>query len=224
MILPADCAAEFRLFCERNPKPCPLIEVLQAGAFEPACAPGADLRTDVPGYRVFRDGRLSSEPVDIRGIWRDDLVSFLIGCSFSFEEALADAGVSLRHVALGRNVAMYRTSVACQSAGRFHGPMVVSMRPVATYQVAKVVEITSRFARVHGAPVHIGDPHAIGIQDLQNPDYGDAVPIYTGEVPVFWACGVTPQAIALASGIEFCITHQPGRMFVTDLRNADFAG
>jgi uncharacterized protein YcsI (UPF0317 family) len=224
MILPKEAAGEFREFCERNPKPCPLIEVLGAGQVEPKCAPGADIRSDLPGYRIFRDGRLSEEVADIGAWWRDDLVSFLIGCSFSFEEALIKAGIPLRHIELKRNVAMYRTNVACESAGRFHGPLVVSMRPLAAGLVDKAAEISGRFARVHGAPVHAGTPEAIGIRDLTRPDYGDAVPIEAGEVPVFWACGVTPQAIAIASGIPFCITHAPGKMFVTDLRNEDIAG
>jgi uncharacterized protein YcsI (UPF0317 family) len=224
MILPQEAADEFRQFCERNPKPCPLIEVLEAGQTEPRCAPGADIRTDLPGYRVFRDGKLSEEAADIRALWRDDLVSFLIGCSFSFEEALIKAGIPLRHIELKRNVAMFRTNVACQPAGRFHGPLVVSMRPLAAGLVNKAAEISGRFARVHGAPVHAGAPSEIGIDDLMRPDYGDAVPVEAGEVPVFWACGVTPQAIAIASGIPFCITHAPGKMFVTDLRNEDFAG
>lgn len=221
MILPAEAADEFRLFCERNPKPCPLIEVLEPGEAEPKCAPGADIRTDVPGYRVFRNGLLSAEVADIRELWRGDLVTFLIGCSFSFEEALLAAGIPLRHVELGRNVSMFRTSVACEPAGRFHGPLVVSMRPIPENLVAKAVEICGQFERVHGAPVHAGSPAELGIRDLQRPDYGDATPVEAGEVPVFWACGVTPQAVALASAIPFCITHAPGKMFVTDLRNED---
>jgi uncharacterized protein YcsI (UPF0317 family) len=223
MIVPAEAAGDFKLFCERNPKPCPLIEVLEAGVTEPRCAPGADIRTDLPGYRVFRNGSLSQEVSDIRELWRDDLVSFLIGCSFSFEEALLAAGIPLRHIELGRNVAMYRTNVACQSAGRFHGPLVVSMRPLPEGLVDKATEICAHFERVHGAPVHAGSPQELGIRDLQQPDYGDAVPIAPGDVPVFWACGVTPQAAAIASGIPFCITHAPGKMFVTDLRNEELA-
>jgi len=223
MIVPREAAFDFLLFCQRNPKPCPLIEVLEAGVFSPQCAPGADIRTDLPGYRVFSDGKLAQETKDIRPFWREDLVSFLIGCSFSFEEALLLAGIPLRHIELGRAVSMYRTKVECQSAGRFHGPLVVSMRPIPASLVAKAVEITARFARVHGAPVHVGAPEQLGIRDLQQPDYGDPVPIEPGEIPVFWACGVTPQSIALASQSPFCITHAPGRMFVTDLTN-DQAG
>ncbi len=222
MIVPKDAADEFRQFCERNPKPCPLIEVLAAGTTEPICAKDADIRSDLPGYRVFRDGKLCEELADIHALWRDDLVSFLIGCSFSFEEALLAAGIPLRHIELGVNVPMYRSNVACKPAGRFHGPMVVSMRPIPASMVDRAIAITGRFERVHGVPVQVGSPEALGIA-LAQPDYGDAVPVKPGEVPVFWACGVTPQAVALASEIPFCITHSPGKMFVTDLRNDDFA-
>jgi uncharacterized protein YcsI (UPF0317 family) len=223
MILPQEAAADFRRFCELNPKPCPLIEVLPAGSVEPKCAPGADIRTDLPGYRIYRDGKLAEEVTDIRRVWRDGLVSFLIGCSFSFEEALLEAGIPLRHVELGRNVAMFRTKVQCAAAGRFHGPLVVSMRPIKKDLVDRAAAICTRFERVHGAPMHAGAPEQIGIRDLQRPDYGDAVPIHDDEVPVFWACGVTPQAAAVASGIPFCVTHAPGKMFVTDLSNTDIA-
>jgi uncharacterized protein YcsI (UPF0317 family) len=216
-ILPREFALEFLLFCQRNPRPCPLVEVLEAGLVEPKCASGADLRTDLPSYRVFRDGVLMEEVGDISGYWRDDLVSFLIGCSFSFEEALVQAGIGLRHLEMGRNVAMYRTNRQCEPAGRFHGPMVVSMRPIPAGQVDLATAITGRFTNSHGAPVHAGDPRLLGIADLAAPDYGDAVPIRDGEVPVFWACGVTPQAVVLESKLPFCITHAPGRMFVSDL-------
>lgn len=219
MIVPKEAAFDFLLFCERNPKPCPLIEVMDPGDYGPRCAAGADIRTDLPGYRVFRDGKLTDETGDIRSLWRSDLVSFLIGCSFSFEEALLAAQIPLRHVEMGRNVAMYRTNIECQPSGRFRGPMVVSMRPIAAAQVARAVEISARYTRVHGAPVHVGAPERLGIRDLQQPDFGDAVPIEAGEIPVFWACGVTLQSIALASNIPFCITHSPGKMFVTDLGN-----
>jgi len=218
VVVPADAAFDFLLFCQRNPKPCPVVEVLEAGRTEPACAPGADLRSDLPRYRVYRDGGLAEERTDVTELWRRDLVAFLLGCSFTFEEALEDAGVPLRHLALGRNVAMYRTSVACVPAGRFSGPLVVSMRPIPAEKVALAVEVTARFERSHGAPVHAGDPDALGIADLARPDYGDPVEIRAGELPVFWACGVTPQAAALASRLPFCITHAPGHMFVTDLR------
>jgi uncharacterized protein YcsI (UPF0317 family) len=219
--VPAEAAFDFLLFCQRNPKPCPVLEVVEAGGTEPRCAPGADLRTDLPRYRVWREGRLAEEPLDARAVWRSDLVTFLIGCSFSFEEALALAGVPLRHLDLGRNVPMYRTLRSCAPAGRFRGPLVVSMRPIPADLVARAIQVTSRYERVHGAPVHVGAPEALGIADPGRPDYGDAVPIGPGEVPVFWACGVTPQAAILASRLPFCVTHAPGHMFATDLWNAD---
>jgi uncharacterized protein YcsI (UPF0317 family) len=218
MIVPQQYAFDFLLFCQRNPKPCPLIEVMDAGAREPKCAPGADIASDIPGYRVYRNGELAGERADVRELWRSDLVSFLIGCSFSFEDAVMQAGVPLRHVEQGCNVAMYRTSIACESAGPFHGEMVVSMRPVKSRDVAKVVEISGRFDVAHGAPVHIGNPGAIGIADIARPDYGDAVRIEDDEVPIFWACGVTPQWVAQKSRLPLCITHAPGKMFVTDLK------
>jgi uncharacterized protein YcsI (UPF0317 family) len=224
MIVPQDWAYDFLLFCERNPKPCPLVEVLDAGAFEPVCASAADLRSDLPGYRVWRDGVLVQEVSDISHLWRADLVSFLIGCSFSFETALQDEGIRLRHIDEHKNVAMYKTNRACAAAGRLHGPLVVSMRPIKSQDVARAVEISARFPDVHGAPVHVGDPKGLGIADLSCPDYGDAVQIMDHELPVFWACGVTPQSVAVASGIPFCITHAPGKMFVTDrpIRAATF--
>jgi uncharacterized protein YcsI (UPF0317 family) len=219
MIVPREYAFDFLLFCQRNPKPCPLVEVLEAGQFEPQCAPGADLRTDLPGYRIYEHGRLSRETAEIASVWRDDLVSFLIGCSFSFEHALVEGGIPLRHVLQGRNVAMYKTAIPCRPAGIFRGNMVVSMRPVKSADVARAVEISARFPQVHGAPLHVGNPQAIGIADLAAPDFGDSVAIEEGELPVFWACGVTPQYIAQQSGLPFCISHSPGKMLVTDLTN-----
>ncbi len=223
MIVPQEAAFDFLLFCQRNPKPCPVVEVVEAGRVEPACAPGADLRTDLPRYRVYRDGALAEERTQVTDLWRDDLVSFLIGCSFSFEEALAAANVPLRHVEARSNVPMYRTSIETVPAGRFRGPLVVSMRPIPAGLVPRAVQVTARFARVHGAPVHAGAPEALGIRDLARPDWGDPVEIRPGEIPVFWACGVTPQAAALASRLPFCITHAPGHMLVTDLANAALA-
>ncbi len=215
--LPLKHAFDFLLFCQRNPRPCPLLEVLDAGAVEPRCAAGADLRTDLPRYRVFRDGRLADQPDDVTSVWRDDLVSFLIGCSFSFEALLVQAGLEVRHLREGRNVSMYRTSRATVPAGPFRGPLVVTMRPFAPGEVARVVEITARLPLVHGAPIHVGEPAALGIDDLRRPDYGDAVTMRPSELPVFWACGVTPQAALLEARLPFAITHAPGYMLVTDL-------
>jgi len=218
MIVPQSEAADFLQFCQRNPTPCPLVEVLAPGAREPACAPGSDIATDLPRYRVYRDGKLVQERADIAALWRPDLVAFLIGCSFSFESALEDAGIALRHLRQGRNVAMYRTQVPCTPAGRFGGEMVVSMRPIARRDVDRVIEICARFPQAHGAPVHVGNPAALGIADLAAPDYGDAIEILDDEVPVFWGCGVTAQWVAQRSGLALCITHAPGKMFVTDLK------
>ncbi len=222
VILPQAQAFDFLLFCQRNPKPCPLIEVMEAGVTEPVIStPGADIRTDLPRYRVFRDGVLEKEADDILEEWRDDLVTFLLGCSFTFETALMDAGISLRHIEQKKNVSMYVTSLPTQSAGQFAGPTVVSMRPIPQEKVVRAVQVTSRFPDVHGAPVHIGDPQRIGIRDLSEPDYGDIVELEDGEVPVFWACGVTPQAVAMHSKPPLMITHAPGNMFVTDLRDQE---
>ena len=218
LIVPREAAYDFLLFCQRNPKPCPLVEVLDAGSWTPRSAAGGDVRSDLPGYRVYEHGELREEVTDVAHLWRDDLVTFLIGCSFSFEDALVRAGIPLRHVQQGRNVAMYRTNIACVPAGRFGGDMVVSMRPVKSRDVAKAVEITARYAQVHGAPVHIGRPEAIGIADLSRPEFGDAVEILDDEVPVFWACGVTPQQVAMQSRLPLCISHSPGKMLVLDDR------
>jgi len=224
VILPRALADDFLLYCQRNPKPCPLLAVGQAGdPALPGLGEGIDIRSDLPRYRVWRDGELVDEPTDITALWRDDLVSFVIGCSFSFEQALMDAGLRLRHVDEGRNVAMYRTRLATTPAGPFGGPMVVSMRPFKAADAARAVEITSRFPDVHGAPVHVGDPALIGIDDLSRPDYGDAVAVLPDEVPVFWACGVTPQAAIAQARPPFCITHAPGAMLITDLLNQQLA-
>jgi uncharacterized protein YcsI (UPF0317 family) len=223
-VLPRDCAYDFLLFCQRNPRPCPLLEVTDVGSPEPTgVAAGADLRTDISRYRVYKDGALADEVTDVRAFWRDDLVAFLLGCSFTFEWALLEAGIRLWHVEHGRNVAMWRTSISCRPAGVFHGPMVVSMRPIPAEQLAKAVTASARFPGAHGAPVHIGDPAAIGIRDITRPDWGDAQEFRSGDVPVFWACGVTPQAVALASRPPFMITHSPGHMFITDLPNSALA-
>lgn len=217
VMLPREHAYDFLLFCQRNPRPCPLLEVTAPGAHEPACARGADLRTDLPRYRLFQDGELTAEVDDLRSVFRKDLVSFLIGCSFSFEAALLEAGLEVRHLSEGRNVPMYRTTRPTASAGPFGGPLVVSMRPFPEAQVARAIAITARVPRVHGAPVQVGDPEALGIADLARPDYGEAVAVHPGEVPLFWACGVTPQAALVGARLPFAITHAPGHMLVTDL-------
>jgi uncharacterized protein YcsI (UPF0317 family) len=207
------------LFAQRNPKPCPVLDVTDPGSPRTALAPGADLRTDLPKYRVWRDGVLTDEPADATTHWRDDLVAFLIGCSFTFESALTAAGVRLRH---GRNVPMYVTDRECRPAGRLHGPMVVSLRMIPAEQVDTAVRVTALMPAVHGAPVHTGDPGLLGIADLDAPDFGDPPVGEPGDVPVFWACGVTPQAALTASRPPFAITHAPGHMFVTDVRDVDY--
>lgn len=223
-ILPKELAFDFLLFCQRNPKPCPILEVVEAGKTEPKLiAPGADLRYDLPKYRVYRHGKLEAEVDDLGEQWRGDLVSFLLGCSFSFENAMMNSGIELRHVLRGTNVSMYITNIQTTPAGVFSGPMVVSMRPIPHQKVVKAVQVTSRYPSVHGAPVHIGDPAAIGIRDIAKPDFGDVTEIREGEVPVFWACGVTPQAVAMKSKPPLMITHSPGHMFITDKRDEDYA-
>lgn len=222
VVLPGAAATDFRLFCKRNPKPCPVLEITEPGSFEPgSLAPGADLRTDLPRYRVFRHGELVDEPTSILEHWRDDLVSFLLGCSFTFEAALLEAGLPVRHIEEGVNVPMYTTRVSCAGAGPFEAPLVVSMRPFKPAEAEAASRITSHYPRVHGAPVHQGDPRAIGIDDLSLPDFGDAVTVRDGEIPVFWACGVTSQLAAAAGRPEIAITHAPGCMFVADLRDKD---
>ncbi|MDV6013964.1 putative hydro-lyase [Haloechinothrix sp. LS1_15] len=215
--VPREDAYDLLLFAHRNPKPCPVLDVTDPGSPTTALAPGADLRTDLPCYRVWRNGRLSDEPSEVTAEWRDDLVAFVIGCSFTFEAALAEAGVPLRHLESGGNVPMYVTDRPCRPAGRFHGPLVVSMRPIPSGLVPVAVRATARVPAVHGAPVHVGSPESLGIGDLDRPDFGDSVEVRPGDVPVFWACGVTPQAAVMASAPEFAITHAPGHMFVTDL-------
>jgi uncharacterized protein YcsI (UPF0317 family) len=223
-ILPQALAADFLRFCQLNPKPCPLIGMSAPGDWRlPALAEDLDIRTDLPRYRVWRHGELVAEPEDICEFWRDDLMSFVIGCSFSFEEALMSDGIELRHIVRGCNVPMYRTSIATAQAGPFHGPMVVSMRPLTPANAIRAIQITTRFPAVHGAPVHIGKPELIGIKDVMQPDYGDAVDVRADELPVFWACGVTPQSVIATVKPEFCITHYPGSMLVTDRKNTEFA-
>ena len=222
VVLPREWAFDMLLFGQRNPQPVPLLDVTDPGSVRTSLAPGADLRTDLPRYRVWRDGVLVDEPTDVVNHWRDDLVTFLVGCSFSFETALMDAGVPVRNIEQGRNVSMYRTNLQCRPAGRLSGPLVVSMRPVPASLVVTAVQVTGRMPQVHGAPVHIGSPSSLGIADLAAPDFGDAVDVHEGDVPVFWACGVTPQAALMASKPPFAITHAPGHMFITDVPDAAY--
>lgn len=219
--VPSDYAFELLLFAQRNPKACPVLDVLEPGNHCGPLFPGGDIRTDLPAYRVYVEGELVDEPGDVVGFWTEDLVAFVIGCSFTFEAALQDSGIAMRHIEQGCNVPMYRTDRSCRSAGRISGPLVVSMRPVAPERVADAVCITSRYPSVHGAPVHVGDPAALGIADLAAPDFGEPVTVPPGEIPVFWACGVTPQAAVMQTRPPLAIGHAPGHMLITDLRDAD---
>ncbi|MGB2044268.1 MAG: putative hydro-lyase [Porticoccaceae bacterium] len=224
VILPADWAEDFLAFCEANPKPCPLIAVSQPGEFSLAkLGADIDIRTDIPSYRVFENGQLCNEVNDISDLWRDDLVVFLLGCSFSFEEALIADGLDVRNVTEAVNVPMYRTNIDCTAVGPFAGQMVVSMRPFAPPEALRATEISGRFPSVHGEPVHYANPEHIGITDINQPDYGDSVTIKEGEHPLFWACGVTPQVALENAKPPFCITHSPGAMLVTDMKNSDLA-
>ncbi|MDZ7579396.1 MAG: putative hydro-lyase [Deltaproteobacteria bacterium] len=221
VMLPKIAAFDFLLFCVRNPKPCPILDVLEAGVCEPNIAPGADLRRDLPRYRVYRNQELSKETETVTDTYTEDMVSFLLGCSFSFENALQAAGVPIRNIAEGKNVSMYITNRPCTPAGPFSAPLVVSMRPMTPEQAVRAVQITTRFHLTHGAPVHIGDPDQIGIKDIDRPDFGDPVTIRPGEVPVFWACGVTSALAATSTPLPLVITHAPGHMFVSDLKDED---
>jgi len=223
-ILPASLAGDFLRFCQLNPKPCPLLAASAPGECRlPTLGEDLDIRTDLPRYRVFVRGEVVDEPSDIRAHWRDDLVAFVLGCSFSFEEALLDAGIELRHMTCDCTVPMFRTTIETVPAGPFHGPMVVSMRPMKPADAIRAIQVTTRFPNVHGAPVHIGKPELIGIKDIMSPDQGDAVPVKDDELPVFWACGVTPQSVVATVKPDFCITHYPGCMLVTDRRNSELA-
>ncbi|MGI8314798.1 putative hydro-lyase [Halobacillus mangrovi] len=223
VVLPKEMAYDFLLFCQRNPKPCPVLDVTDLNAYyPPSVAPKADLRTDLPKYLVYRNGKKTEERTDLTDVWTEDMVGFLLGCSFTFEQALLENDIPIRHIEEGLNVPMFKTNLSCQPAGQFHGPMVVSMRPMKSKDVIRSIQVTSRFPSVHGAPVHIGDPEKIGIHDLHSPDFGDAVPVKDDEVPVFWACGVTPQAIAMHMKPKLMLTHAPGHMFITDQKNEAF--
>lgn len=222
VILPKELAYDFLLFAQRNPKACPILEVMDEGSrLVKYMAKDSDIAMDLPKYRVYEYGELTGEYTDIERFWRADFVSFLIGCSFSFEEELLEANITVRHIEQQCNVPMYLTSIACEKAGIFTGNMVVSMRPIPYKDVPKAVAVTAAMPRVHGAPVHIGFPEAIGIKDITKPDFGEMVTIKEGEVPVFWPCGVTPQAALMASKPAFAITHAPGHMFITDVKNVE---
>jgi uncharacterized protein YcsI (UPF0317 family) len=224
VILPQALAADFLRFCQLNPKPCPVLAVGAPGdPALPSLGTDIDMRSDVPRYRVFRKGELVEEPTDIGHLWRDDLVTFILGCSYSFEWALLEDGLTMHHMTLGKNVPMFRTNVQTAPAGPFHGPLVVSMRSFKPADAIRAVQITSRFPGVHGAPVHIGLPQQIGIHDIGKPDWGDTVDVPADELPLFWACGVTPQAVVAEAKPEFCITHAPGSMLVTDLKNSQLS-
>ena len=224
VILPRDVAYDFLLFAQRNPKPCPILEVTEVGSPEPRIvAPGADLRYDIAKYRIFRKGVLEGEVLDLEQYWTEDMVAFLLGCSFTFEAPMLRNGIPVRHIEENCNVPMYVTNIECKPAGIFSGPMVVSMRPIPESMVVRAVQVTSRFPAVHGAPVHVGSPGSIGIKDLHAPDFGDPVTINPGEVPVFWACGVTPQAVAMKTKPEIMMTHAPGHMFICDTRDEDYS-
>lgn len=222
-IMNKELAFDFLIFCQRNPRPCPLIDVTEPGSPVPILtAPNADIRTDIPKYRIYRYGEMYDEVDDIKKYWQDDMVAFLLGCSFTFEFPLMNNGISIRHIEQGCNVPMFKTNIECVKAGVFAGPMVVSMRPLLDKDIVRAVQVTSRFPSVHGAPIHIGNPQAIGIKDIFKPDFGDPVEVREGETPVFWACGVTPQAAAMQVKPPLMITHAPGHMFITDIKDEQF--
>ncbi len=221
VMLPRNAAFDFLLFCVRNPKPCPILDVLEAGEVAPKIAPKADLRTDLPRYRIYRKGGLEREVDDVSGIFHEEMVSFLLGCSFSFESALQAAGIGIRNLDEGTNVSMYITNRECRPAGPFSAPLVVSMRPMKREQAVRAVQVTTRFHLTHGAPVHMGSPEEIGIKDLSHPEFGDPVTILPGEIPLFWACGVTAIMAAASAHAPLVITHAPGHMFISDLRDED---
>ena len=223
VVLPESYAFDFLKFCVRNPRSCPVLEVTDAGSPVPlSMAPEADLRTDVPRYRVYENGEIIDEPTDIRSYWREDLVAFLLGCSFTFERALLEAGLYLAHLDQGKNVPMYVTGRDCVPSGPFAGPMVVSMRPYRADEVPLAVAISGRYPTMHGAPVHVGAPEALGIRDLKEPEFGDPIEIAEDQIPLFWGCGVTPQAVAMKARPPLMITHSPGHMFITDRLDGEF--
>lgn len=221
VILPREQAFDFLLFCVRNPKPCPILDVLEPGQTEPSIAKGADLRTDLPKYRIYEKGILKKEVEEVKEFFHDGMVSFLLGCSFSFESAMLASGLPIRNIEEGKNVSMYITNRRCVSAGSFSSPLVVSMRPLTPQQAVRATQVTTRFHLTHGAPIHFGAPEDIGIKDLNRPDFGDPVTMRPGEIPVFWACGVTSALAATSAKLPLVITHAPGHMFVSDLKDED---
>jgi uncharacterized protein YcsI (UPF0317 family) len=221
VMLPKEQAFHFLLFCVRNPKPCPILDVLEPGQFEPSIARGADLRTDLPKYRIYEKGELRKEVEEVKDFFHEGMVSFLLGCSFSFESAMLASGLPIRNIEEGKNVSMYVTSRRCVSAGPFSSPLVVSMRPLTPQQAVRAIQVTTRFHLTHGAPVHFGSPEEIGIKNLNRPEFGDPVTLRQGEIPVFWACGVTSALAATSARLPLVITHAPGHMFVSDLKDED---
>lgn len=221
VILPGQWAQDFKEFCRLNPFPCPVLEIMEGSPKTHDMGEGGDITTDIPEYFIYRDGVMVEKRRDVSDMWQDDFVGFLIGCSFSFEERLMKEGIEVRHIAQGRNVPMFKTSIQTKQAGPFFGPMVCSMRPMTPENAKRAYDITVQMPNVHGAPVHIGDPAEIGVKDIMKPDYGEAVDIYPGEVPVFWPCGVTPQAAVENAKPPIVITHSPGHMFITDIVNSE---
>lgn len=221
VILPKKYAEDFKEYAEKNPRPCPVLEILEGSPYVHDMGEGASIATDVPRYFIYKNGVKVNEVTDISDYWQDDFVGFLIGCSFSFEEALLQAGIDVRHISMGCNVPMYKTNIECEKAGVFEGPLVCSMRPMKPEDARLAAEITGRYPNVHGAPVHMGNPAQIGIKDVNKPDYGDAVEIREGEIPLFWACGVTPQAAVERAKLPIVITHAPGHMFITNVKNTE---
>lgn len=221
VILPPELAADFKRFAEYNPGPCPVLEILEHGPQTHEMAADGNIITDIPEYFIYRNGKLAERCYDATPYWQKGMVGFLIGCSFSFEEALMRAGIEVRHIATGRNVPMYKTNIMTKPAGPFSGPVVCSMRPMTPADAQRAYEITAAMPHVHGAPLHIGDPAEIGIKDINRPDYGEAVEIRPGEVTVFWPCGVTPQAAVENARPPLVITHSPGHMFITDILNSE---
>ncbi|MEM9062426.1 MAG: putative hydro-lyase [Pseudomonadota bacterium] len=210
-------ADEFHEFCRINAQPCPLVGVSGRGDPRMPMLGDIDIRTDIPSYNIYRHGTLEGSVPDISELWTDDMVAFALGCSFTFERALADAGIRMKHIEQNRTVPMYKTNIALKSVGPFSGGMVVSMRPIPRDQVDLAISVTSQYPHAHGAPVHVGEGDAIGVGDIGAPDWGETAEFGEGDVAVFWACGVTPQNVLTEARPPICITHTPGRMLVTDI-------